>query len=191
MTDTLEPICRDLCKRALGASLHRLRGLRGLFGGWIEVGVPPGSEDRVRLKLEEDMILMARLDWLGSMLHRMPPRARLRSGEAPAVLLAAALGLGTPEEAGERLPRIQDPEAALALALWLQAKAPAVELGGDLHLSWQGRSLVVELAAPQPAELEEWLAEFGACVQHREPHRLVLRPGAFAAPAEQDGDGSA
>jgi hypothetical protein len=175
----LNSIHRDLLHRAFRASLHRLRGLRALLGGWIEIGVPPGSEHRVQPRLEEDMVLLARLDWLGTMMHHAQPPARLHAGEAPQVLLAAALGLGTPEEARERLPHIVDPEAALALALWIQAKAPEATVGDGILQRWQGRSLVVELAAPRPAELAEWDAVYGHQVLQREPHLLVMRPGAF------------
>ncbi len=125
------------------------------------------------------MVLLARLDWLGTMMHHAQPPVRLHAGEAPQVLLAAALGLGTPEEAHDRLPRIADPEAALALALWLQAKAPEATVGDGILQRWQGRSLVVELAAPRPAELADWDAAYGHQVVQREPHLLVMRPGAF------------
>lgn len=186
MAASLEPVLRDLLQRAFRASLHRLRGLRGLFSGWIEIGVPAGSEARVRLKIEEDMILLARLDWLGSMLHHVPPQARLQAGEAPAVLLAAALGLGTPEEAGEMLPRVLHPEAALAAAAWLQALAPGAELGEGIQLRWQGRSLLIEIAREQPADLEAWQAEFASAVLQRGPRTLILHPGAFALPTPSE-----
>jgi hypothetical protein len=182
---------RFLLARAFRLTLHRLRGLRALMGGWIEIGVPPGSEPRVRTLLEEDMQLLARLDWIGTLLAHAPVAQRLEAGEAPAVLLAAALGVGTPEEAHAALPLVQEPRAALALATWLQAKAPDAVLGRDAHLRWEGRSLVVELAAPRPAELGEWEAHYGELVTRREPHALVFRPGLFAARAEPDRVGAA
>lgn len=170
---------RSLLARAFRFTLHRLRGLRALMGGWIEIGVPPGSEARVRGLLEEDMSLLARLDWIGTLLSHAPIAKRLEAGEAPAVLLAAALGLGTPEEGRARLPEPATPRAALALATWIHAKAPEAVLGRDLLMRWEGRSLVVELADPRPAELAGWVAEFGDLVLRREPQSLGFRPGLF------------
>lgn len=164
-------------------TLHRLRGLHNLFSGWIELGVPPGAEARVRIRQQEDAILLGRLDWIGTMQAHGPSRALLVSGEAPTVLLAAGLGLQTPEDAGTRLPRIQEPEAALAAALWLQAKAPEAMFGHDLHLRWRGRAAAFELATPRPAELDAWQSEFAEWVAQREASLLLLRPGALM-PAE-------
>lgn len=177
----LEPLLRDLLARAFRSTLHRLRGLRALLGGWIEIGVPPGSEGRVRMRLEEDMLLLARLDWLGTMMHYPLPVKRLHAGEAPAVLLASALGLGTPEEARERLPQVLDPEAAIALAFWLQAVAPDGLADHDLHLSWSSRSLVVTVKSPREASLDAWRAAFAPLALECELDRIVLRPGALPA----------
>lgn len=177
----LEPLLRDLLARAFRSTLHHLRGLRALLGGWIEIGVPPGSEGRVRLRLEEDMILLARLDWLGSMMHHPQPLRRLHAGEAPMVLLAGALGLGTPEEARERLPKVLDPEAAIALAFWLQAVAPDGMVDHDLHLHWMNGSLVVDAKSPRETDLGAWRASFAPLALACELDRIVLRPGALPA----------
>lgn len=176
---SLEPALRDLLARVFRSTLHRLRGLRALLGGWIECGVPPGSEGRVHLRLEEDMLLLARLDWLGSMMNHPLPLKRLEAGEAPAVLLAAALGLGTTEEAGARLPQVIDAEAAIALAFWLQTVAPDGVLDLDLHLQWQNRSLVIESTHRGAADLGPWRAAFSALALECEPTRIVMRPGAL------------
>jgi len=175
----LDSLLRELLARGFRSTLHRLRGLRGLLGGWIELGVPPGSEGRVQMRLEEDMVLLARLDWIGTMLHQAPPLKRLEAGEAPAVLLSAALGLGTPEEARERLPQIVDPAVALGLALWLQAVAPDGMLDHDLHLHWQNRSLVVECANRRNPDLNAWSAACGPLVSESSAHRIVLHAGAL------------
>lgn len=173
---SFEPILRDLLARAFRSTLHRLRGLRALLGGWVECGVPPGSEGRVRVRLEEDMVLLARLDWLGSMLHHPQPLKLLQAGEAPSVLLAAALGLGTPEEARERLPRVPDPEMAVALALALQMLTPDGTLDRDLSLHGEEQSLVVVAAKRRPADLSAWRAAFERWTLEIEAERIVLRP---------------
>lgn len=184
---THEPI-RQLLARAFHSTLHRLRGLRALLGGWIEIGVPPGSEERVRDRLGEDMTLLARLDWLGSMLFLTPPLQRLEAGEAPSVLLAVALGFGSPEEARERLPVILAPRAGLALALYLQNRAPEAVLGHDLQLRWEGRSLVVDFAAPSPSGAAEPEAELAEFLLRHEPQTLAFRPGLFAPAASAGGE---
>ncbi|HEX9792860.1 MAG TPA: hypothetical protein VGC54_02655, partial [Planctomycetota bacterium] len=94
--------------------------MRGLLGGWAMIGLPPGQDALVRSRLEEDRLLLGRIDWIRGVLHAGAREELLGRGEAPQVLLAAALGLDTPEELGAQLPAIGDPEAALALAVWLE-----------------------------------------------------------------------
>ena len=125
------------------------------------------------------MMLLARLDWVGSMMHHPQPLKRLEAGEAPTVLLAAALGLGTPEEARERLPQVLDAEAAIALAFWLQTVAPDGMLEHDLHLQWQNRSLMLTCTNRRTADLSAWSASFGPLAIECEAARIVMRPGSF------------
>lgn len=182
----METLLRDLLGKSFHAVLHRLRGLRALLGGWIEIGVPPGSEDRVHSRLEEDMALLARLDWIGSMMITTPPPERMEAGEAPGVLLAVALGISSAEEARARLPLIQNPRAAVAAALWLHASAPHCVLNHDARLAWEGRSLVIELTAVRPADLAEWDAAYASLILSRDPRRIVFRPGCFALQVEAE-----
>ena len=151
-----------------------------MLGGWIEIGVPPGSEDRVHSRLEEDMALLARLDWIGSMLIATPPAERMESGEAPTVLLAVALGLSSAEEAKARLPLILEPKAAVAAALWLQAHAPHCVLDHDVKLGWEGRGLVLELRAAPASDLATWETAYGGLLQSCAAKRIVFRPHCFA-----------
>jgi len=160
-------------------NLHRLRGVRGLLSGWIEVGVPEGEQGRVHQRLEEDLLLLGRLDWLRSVLHHAPPRQRILLGEAPAVLLACALGIGTPEEAGERLPIINKPEAALALALWLQMQTKVFD-SASIRYGWQGDCFEVVLADSKDVKLEAWHQLYRQWIAESEPNRLMLRPGCFS-----------
>lgn len=184
---SLDDLLRALLARSYRAVLHRLRGIRALLGGWVEVGVPPGSEHRVRARLDEDMALLQRLDWIGSMLIHTPPLQRMEAGEAPQVLLAVALGMSSPEEARTRLPVIHDPRAAVGAALWLQACATECVLDYDVHLRWEGRSLRIELVRPHAADLPEWEASYGDLLLRREPAALVFRPGLFAPAQAEDG----
>lgn len=170
---------KDLVDRCFSICLHRLRGVRGLLSGWIEIGVPAGEQARVHQRMDEDLLLLGRLDWLRSLLHHAPPRQRVLLGEAPAVLLACALGMGTPEEAGNRLPEILQPEAALALALWLQIRAHAFD-AANIKTAWKGDCLEVTLASSNDADLSSWSRLYNEWVVESEPHRLLMRPGAFA-----------
>jgi hypothetical protein len=129
--------------------------------------------------MDEDLLLLGRLDWLRSLLHHAPPRQRVLLGEAPAVFLACALGMGTPEEAEERLPLILQPEAALALALWLQIRAQAFD-AANIQCSWKGKCLEVTLASVNDADLTAWSRQYGEWVVESDPHRLLMQPGAFA-----------
>lgn len=180
-----DELLRALLAKCYRAVLHRLRGLRTLLGGWIEIGVPPGSEDRVRSRLEEDMALLARLDWIGSMLITTPPPERMEAGEAPTVLLAVALGISSPEEARARLPRIREPRAAVAAALWLQAQAPNCVLDHDARLGWEGRSWTIDLTTAGATNLSAWETAYGDLLLRRTPQRLVFRPGCFQPSGEQ------
>jgi hypothetical protein len=170
---------KDLVDRCFSICLHRLRGVRGLLSGWIEIGVPEGEQHRVHQRMDEDLLLLGRLDWLRSLLHHAPPRQRVLLGEAPAVFLACALGMGTPEEAGDRLPKILQPEAALALSLWLQIRSQAFD-AASIRFGWKGNCLEVTLASVNDADLSTWSRLYGEWVVESEPHRLLMCPGAFA-----------
>lgn len=129
--------------------------------------------------MDEDLLLLARLDWLRSLLHHDPPLDRCYGGEAPMVLLAAALRVGTPEEAGTSLPDIISPEAAIALALWLQGNTTAYD-SASIHSAWFGKQFEVRLSVVQDHDWTEWQARFGHLLVEQEPHRLRFRPGCFA-----------
>ncbi len=172
---------KDLVDRCFSISLHRLRGVRGLLSGWIEIGVPEGEQARVHQRMDEDLLLLGRLDWLRSMLHHSPPRQRVLHGEAPAVFLACALGMGTPEEAGDRLPIINQPEAALAVALWLQRRAHELD-SVSISFGWKGDCLQVELASAKDADVSLWSRVYAEWVASAEPNRLLMRPGGFSRP---------
>lgn len=169
---------RDLVDRCFSITLHRLRGVRGLISGWIEIGIPPGEEHRLRDRMEEDLQLLARLDWLRSLLHHDPPLERCYGGEAPMVLLAAALGVGTPEEAGTSMPEILSPEAAIALALWLQGNTIAYD-SASIRIEWFGKQMEVRLAVTQDIDWTNWKSQFGHLVVEQEPHRLRFRSSCF------------
>lgn len=177
----LDEHLRRLVIRAFRTLLHRLRGLRSLLGGWVEVGVPPGSEARVPALLQEDIALLARLDWIGTLLMYPPPLERMEGGEAPTVLLAVALGLGSPEEARARLPQIVEPRAAVAAAIWLQLRVPDGVLDREVRMDWEGRSLTLAVeSAAESDDTAAWSAAYGDLLLLQESKRIVFRPGCFA-----------
>ncbi|MFK5956037.1 MAG: hypothetical protein QM477_06295 [Planctomycetota bacterium] len=179
MSQSFDPLLSDLVDRCFSITLHRLRGVRGLISGWIEIGIPQGEQHRLRERMEEDLALLARLDWLRAVLHHSPPIQRCYGGEAPAVLLATALGVGTPEEAGDRLPDIASPEAAVALALWLQGTTVAYD-SASIRLEWFGDQLEVRLAVTQDQDWGLWKNTYGHLLVEMEAHRLRFRPSCFA-----------
>jgi len=178
----------ELLDRAHRAVLHQLRNARHLSRGWGRLR--PGPERDARLEAAEraDALQLERLDWIAARLRElhaggMPALDALAEPRAAALLLAAALGWGTPEECRARLPRIQDGRAALALALWLRIQAgPGRE---DPGLHWlSGRSLwavQVERSAQAPPA---WWIECFAGLLAEAPARktLVLRPGLLEGP---------
>ena len=177
---SLQATLHDLVNRCFSITLHRLRGVRGLVHGWLEIGVPETEMPRLRAHMEEDLVLLARLDWLRSFLHHSPPLERCTGGEAPSVFLAAALGLGTPEEAKERLPEIKDAEAALALSLWLQGCTTAYD-SESIRVSWPDHHLEVQLAIQQDwPGIKAWRAQFGSFLVIEKPHCLRFRQRCFA-----------
>lgn len=116
-------LARELLTLSFRATLHRLRGVRSLLSGWAMLGPGSTEEKTLNLRLKEDKTLLARLDWIHSFQNTFLDPALLLSGEAPAVLLAARLGLGTPEEAYKTLPSYSEPGIALGIAFTLQALA--------------------------------------------------------------------
>jgi len=179
VSQPFRPLLDELVDRCFSITLHRLRGVRGLISGWIEIGVPEGGRHRLREHMEEDLTLLARLDWLRAFMLHAPPMQRCFSGEAPQVLLAAGLGIGTPEEAGEQLPDIKDPEAAFALALWLQGSTVAYD-SASICMEWFDDQLEVRLAVTQDQDWTAWKDTFGHLVVEMAAHRIRFRSSCFA-----------
>lgn len=184
-----EEALRDLLDRAMRAAIHRLRGGRGLLSGWALLGVPKDHESRVKDRLEEDRLLLGRLDWIRGVLRAGPRLEVILAGEAPQVILAAALELGTPEEAGDRLPRHKDARAALALALWARW-AVGEEPGHEpVALEFADGALVARAQCPVPREVDAtWTARFAdLLLAPASAESIRFRRGLFAAaaPAEE------
>ena len=183
LTDALH----GLADRAFRCSLHRLRGVQALLAGWAEIGTGPSDRDRLRKHQEEGHALLARIEWLHGLQGRELPLARLTAGEAPKVLLAAALLHATPEEAGDHLPQILDPEAAIALACWLQTVLANERAdSGVVRSTWHGGTLEVRVEPVQTAELGPWNELFGGLLLEQEDARVVFRPTCFRPAAEVD-----
>ena len=160
------------------AALHRLRGVQALLVGWAEIGVVGDEATRVRAHHEEGAILLARLEWLHGARVRGLPLERLVSGEAPRVLLAAAACNATPEEAGLLLPEVLVPDAALALALWVEAQRPDGE-PASVRFAWQGNALTLRIENAVPVALEAWHARWGTLLTEHSPGAATFRPGCF------------
>ncbi len=117
--EALRPHWEPLLDRAHRAGLHRMSGVCQLLGNLCQIGPCDGMNARVPAWMEEFQSLSAaqhRL-WL---CHRQPNMESLLADVVPELLLAAAMRFGTPGEAGAALPAIEEPQAALGLALWLE-----------------------------------------------------------------------
>jgi len=183
----LETTLRKLADRTFTATLHRLRGVRGLLHGWSQVGVPVQDASQLETRFEEDLNLLSRLDWLRSLLLHQPPLERLEGGEAPMVLLACALGHGTPSENRQgidgRLPQAKQPAGALSLALWLEAVNP-VDRTADHHWGFEGEQMYLLHQNPQPVDCQAWLQRYGNLLadgSRPTEGKLVYRGGVFLA----------
>jgi hypothetical protein len=181
-----------LLDHAFRATLHRLRGVQSLLVGWAEIGA--GGEDAPRLKhhFVECGTQLARLEWLHGARTLDLSLARLAGGESPKVLLAAAAFNSTPEEVqGEPLPVISTPEAALALALWLEAQRPVDEpLVARFHFI--DGCLSVRCENGVAVKMEAWQKQWRRHLETANAdgsvrfHGSCFRPAVLEAPAENE-----
>lgn len=173
-----QAVQESLLDHAFRVALHRLRGVQSLLVGWAEIGVQGDEAQRVRAHHEEATRQLARLEWLHGARARALPLERLAGGEAPQVLLAAAVCHATPEEAGDKLPRVLDPEAALALALWAEAQRAEGE-PAEVRFRWDGMQLELRLENAAATDLTDWQARWGRFLAAQAPGTVSFRAGCF------------
>jgi len=101
--------------------MHRLRGLCNLIGGWALLGESEGIETKIEAYMQESAILFDRAERLCILLAKVPRTKDFNDQATTSMILASALGMGTPEEAGNNLPICTSPTRSLELALALQA----------------------------------------------------------------------
>jgi len=85
------------------------------------IGEGEGLETKIEAYMQESAILFDRADRLRILLVEVPRREDFSDQSTTSMLLASALGMGTPEEAGNNLPLCSSPTSSLDLALALQA----------------------------------------------------------------------
>jgi hypothetical protein len=110
---------RSLAELGFRTTYHRLRGVRGVVAGWIEIGIPEEQKARLLANLAQEQVLLLRLDEMHQACVEAISTSDAIVGSKPEVFLAATLKLGTPEEGAELMPSVLEPQAALALAVWL------------------------------------------------------------------------
>ncbi|MDP6962838.1 MAG: hypothetical protein QGF46_01585 [Planctomycetota bacterium] len=172
----------SLAELGFRATYHRLRGVRGVVAGWIEIGIPDEQKTRILANLAEEQDLLLRLEEMhkASIHPFSTPDALV--GNKPDIFLAASLKLGTPEEGAELMPSILKPQAGLALAVWLLQRQsfeanvhPLLSvIDGDVVATIEGCE--VESAPPWPHEL----AEFVKSETHT---KLVFAEDTFSFPS--------
>ena len=110
---------QSLAELGFRTTYHRLRGVRGVVAGWIEIGIPKEQKARILANLAQEQVLLLRLEEMHRACVETISTADAIVGGKPEVFLAATLKLGTPEEGAQLMPSVLEPEAALALAVWL------------------------------------------------------------------------
>lgn len=173
MESFLSDLGPQLLDRSFRATLHRLRGVRNLLSGWATLGPTENEMPKVSERLEEDRLLLGRLDWIHPYLNQPLLLEFLRKGEAPGVLFAAAMGWGTPEEAGQRMPDCQNKTSLLGWAFWVHLAHPTQEVthpDGAVQLEWvQGQAKFrFPSSTINPSPPPEWKSAFGSLCRWRQ-----------------------
>jgi len=167
-----------LLYRAHRASLHRLRGVIQILGGWATLGTPEPADEKIRVRMQEAHTLSERLDLLWHLQSEQHPD--LTNPIIAPAILASALRAGTPEEAGARLPVPQShPIAFLALSAWLESTIgecalPEVQLTNQNSEGVRARVNGQPLNTPDP-----WLWEqFGSYLRPEKDSSSEMATGA-------------
>jgi hypothetical protein len=134
MALNLPELAHSVLHRSHRACLHRLRGDTQVLGGWAELGMMQKDQAKVRDRVLDGQQQMQRLELLWT--YALQPAeeflaaveladfwhdARVQEFAIAEVFLAAAMRLGTPEEAPTLLPTVSDPNAAWATSMWLES----------------------------------------------------------------------
>ncbi len=147
-----------LLHRAHRASLHRLRGVIQILGGWATLGTPEPADEKIRVRLQEAQILSDRMNLLWQLQLEQNPD--LTDPNIAPAILAGAMRAGTPEEAGSRLPITQShPIAFMALSAWLESTIGECAFP-KIQLSLEDSELVRARVNGQPLSTpDSWLWE--------------------------------
>ncbi|MFQ5747851.1 MAG: hypothetical protein ACE5H3_00145 [Planctomycetota bacterium] len=184
--DAIQPeLTRDLLETGIRAVIHRLRGLQGLLAGWAVLEAKPPGGERVRQWELEGRTLLDRLERLVGLLKNPVPPDRLQEGDLPRLLLAAAWGLGTPEEAGPALPARFQGRTALALAYWmLEVQNERVAAHGEaaFEIGDGEHELEVQHRGSRSHPVGEWWLAFEDLLESR-PDSLRIRFRSASTPS--------
>jgi hypothetical protein len=134
MASVLLELASATLHRCHRACMHRLRGNTQVLGGWAELGMMQDDSTRIRDRVMDGQKQMARLEMLWTYAQQPIEQffaqteqakfwqdAKAQEVDLAEIFLAAALRLGTPEEASHLLPKVCDPQAAWATSLWLES----------------------------------------------------------------------
>ncbi len=176
---------QSLAELGFSTTYHRLRGVRGVVAGWIEIGIPEQQKTRILANLAQEQVLLLRLEEMHQACVEPLSTSDALVGDKPEIFLAATLKLGTPEEGADLMPSVIEPQAALALAVWLLERncddndvRPTLEtVEGVITVSIEGST---RNAAPAwPSELSEFIIS-------ESPFKLGFADNVFSFPAAQD-----
>ena len=171
----------ELAEMGFRATYHRLRGVRGVVAGWIEIGIPEEQKSRILSNLAKEQELILRLDEMHQAACGRWNPADAALGVRPAIFLSACLQLGTPEEGGELMPSILNVEAALALATWfLQRDCANKGVQTSLQLEDSIMTACVENSARDAAT--SWPQELKDYILEDDTFTLKFNEGVFSFP---------
>ena len=174
-----------LAELGFRTTYHRLRGVRGVVAGWVEIGIPEGQKARILANLAQEQALLLRLEEMHQACVEPLSTADALVGEKPGIFLAAALKLGTPEEGADLMPSVIEPQAALALAVWL------LERNSD-HNDVRPSLAIIDGAVTATIEdstrpsAPAWPAELSNFVTEEATFKLVFTDKVFAFPSSRD-----
>ena len=173
---------QSLAELGFRATYHRLRGVRGVVAGWIEIGIPDEQKSRILANLAQEQVLLLRLDEMHQACVEALSTSDALVGFKPEIFLAATLKLGTPEEGAELMPSILHPSAAVALAVWLlERNCTDNEVKPSLSISDGAVTATIDgncrLSAPA------WPVELSELITSETPHSICFADNVFAFPA--------
>jgi|MDSW01.2.fsa_nt_gb hypothetical protein len=171
----------ELAEMGFRATYHRLRGVRGVVAGWIEIGIPEEQKPRILSNLAKEQELILRLDEMHQAACGRWNPADAALGVRPAIFLSACLQLGTPEEGGELMPSILKTDGALALATWFLQRGCGEEKV-QTSLRVENGIMTAHVQNSERSAAPSWPTKLKEYIVEEDPFTLKFNEGVFSFP---------